>query len=136
MITGVNHLTLAVRDIEESCTFYHDILGFTPIQRSPISAYLLAGEMWIALTLDVHARQEPLPEYTHIAFTVAPADFDALKARLMQAGVQEWQTNQTEGASYYFVDPNGHKLEIHASDLATRIATAKQTWGDAVHWFV
>jgi catechol 2,3-dioxygenase-like lactoylglutathione lyase family enzyme len=136
MITGVNHLTLAVRDIEESFTFYHDVLGFTPIQKNPISAYLLAGEMWIALTLDAHARQEALPEYTHIAFTVAPADFDALKARLMQAGVQEWQTNQTEGASYYFVDPNGHKLEIHASDLATRIATAKQTWGDAVHWFV
>jgi catechol 2,3-dioxygenase-like lactoylglutathione lyase family enzyme len=136
MITGVNHLTLAVRDIEESFTFYHDVLGFTPIQKNPISAYLLAGEMWIALTLDAHARQEALPEYTHIAFTVAPADFDALKARLMQAGVQEWQTNQTEGASYYFVDPNGHKLEIHTSDLATRIATAKQTWGDAVHWFV
>jgi len=87
MITGVNHLTLAVRDIEESFTFYHDVLGFTPIQKNPISAYLLAGEMWIALTLDAHARQEALPEYTHIAFTVAPADFDALKARLMQAGV-------------------------------------------------
>jgi catechol 2,3-dioxygenase-like lactoylglutathione lyase family enzyme len=76
MITGVNHLTLAVRDIEEFFTFYHDVLGFTPIQKSPISAYLLAGEMWIALTLDAQARQEPLPEYTHIAFTVAPADFD------------------------------------------------------------
>jgi catechol 2,3-dioxygenase-like lactoylglutathione lyase family enzyme len=136
MITGVNHLTLAVRDIEESFTFYHDVLDFTPIQKNLISAYLLAGEMWMALTLDAHARQEPLPEYTHIAFTVAPADFDVLKARFMHAGVQEWQPNQTEGASYYFVDPNGHKLEIHASDLATRIATAKQTWGDAVHWFV
>ena len=45
MITGVNHLTLAVRDIEESYTFYHDVLGFTPIQKNPISAYLLAGEM-------------------------------------------------------------------------------------------
>lgn len=136
MITGVNHLTLAVRNIEESFTFYRDILGCTPIQKNPISAYLLAGEMWMALTLDAHARRESLPEYTHIAFTVAPADFDALKARLIQEGVQEWQTNQTEGESYYFVDPNGHKLEIHASDLATRIATAKQTWRDAVHWYV
>ena len=27
MITGVNHLTLAVRDIEASFTFYHDVLG-------------------------------------------------------------------------------------------------------------
>jgi hypothetical protein len=25
----------------------------------------------------------------------------------------------------YFIDPNGHKLEIHASDWETRIKTAK-----------
>ena len=34
MITGVNHLTLAVRDIEESFTFYRDILArLYPITR-------------------------------------------------------------------------------------------------------
>jgi catechol 2,3-dioxygenase-like lactoylglutathione lyase family enzyme len=52
MITGVNHLTLAVREIGESCAFYHDVLGFTPLQKNPSSAYLLVGERRIALTLD------------------------------------------------------------------------------------
>jgi len=28
MITGINHITLAVKDIEESFKFYQEILGF------------------------------------------------------------------------------------------------------------
>ena len=39
-ITGFNHLTLAVRDIDESFEFYKDVLAFKPIQKSPESAYL------------------------------------------------------------------------------------------------
>ena len=62
-VTGVNHITLAVHDIEESFRFYHQILGFKPIQKSSISAYLLAGDMWIALSKDSNARRVELPEW-------------------------------------------------------------------------
>jgi hypothetical protein len=31
-----------------------------------------------------------------------------------------------EVQSLYFPDPNGHKLEIHVSDLAARIKSAKE----------
>ncbi|KPJ49965.1 glutathione transferase, partial [candidate division TA06 bacterium DG_26] len=34
MIRGINHITLAVRDIDESFKFYADVLGFKPIQKS------------------------------------------------------------------------------------------------------
>jgi catechol 2,3-dioxygenase-like lactoylglutathione lyase family enzyme len=136
MITGINHITLAVRDIDESFKFYTDILGLKPIQKSSRSAYLLAGDTWIALTQDQHARHTHLPEYTHLAFTVAQQDFAVMKERLLKAGVHEWQQNWTEGDSFYFVDPNGHKLEIHVSDLETRIKSGKREWGDEVHWFV
>ena len=30
------------------------------------------------------------------------------------------------GASLYFLDPNGHKLEIHASDLEARLLSARE----------
>ena len=36
------------------------------------------------------------------------------------SGIKEWQKNWTKGHSFYFVDPNGHKLENHVSDLETR----------------
>ncbi|OGV79795.1 MAG: glutathione transferase [Lentisphaerae bacterium RIFOXYB12_FULL_65_16] len=136
MITGINHITLSVRDIPESFAFYTDVLGLKPVQKSPSSAYVLAGPAWIALTLDSHARTEPLPEYTHIAFSVSQDDFAPMKARLEAAGARKWQENRTEGDSYYFLDPNGHKLEIHTTDLQTRIADGKRIWGDQVQWFV
>ncbi len=136
MITGVNHITLSVKDIEESFGFYTRVLGFRPVAKWPRGAYLLAGEIWIALVLDEHVRESILPEYTHIAFTVSGEDFEVLSARIKRSGGKIWQENSTEGASLYFLDPNGHKLEIHASDLETRIRTAKENPWEGLEFFV
>jgi len=136
MITGINHITLAVRDIEESFKFYVEVLGLKPIQKSLISTCFLAGDVWIALAKDKHARHQQLPEYTHIAFTVSQEDFDLMKERIIKSGAKEWQQNRTEGDSFYFVDPNGHKFEIHVPDLEMRIESGKKEWGDEVQWFI
>ena len=45
-IRGINHITLAVRDLDRSWAFWVDTLGGRPLMRSPRSAYLLAGELW------------------------------------------------------------------------------------------
>jgi catechol 2,3-dioxygenase-like lactoylglutathione lyase family enzyme len=124
MITGINHITLSTRSLEQSFTFYTQVLGLRPVAKWPAGAYLLAGETWIALVLDEAARRAPLPEYSHIAFGVDEANFAELVERIIQSGAKIWQENETEGASLYFVDPDGHKLEIHTSDLATRLRTA------------
>src|SRR5262245_45666154 len=136
MITGVNHITLSIQDVAESFAFYTDVLGLRPVARWPKGAYLLAGDMWVALVLDEHTRADALPEYTHIAFTVAQADFVALSERIRMAGTPIWQDNWTEGDSLYFSDPNGHKLEIHASDLAARIKSAKVAPWEGLEVFV
>ena len=129
MITGINHVTLSIADAERSFVFYSSVLGFQPIARWPQGAYLLAGDLWVALVVDQHTRPDPLPEYTHLAFSVSKQDFEPLSLRIRASGAAIWQENWTEGDSLYFLDPDGHKLEIHASDLATRIATAKaQPW--------
>jgi catechol 2,3-dioxygenase-like lactoylglutathione lyase family enzyme len=135
VITGVNHLTLAVRDIARSFAFYRDLLGCRPLARWPTGAYLLAGDMWLALVVDPAVHTAPLPEYTHIAFSVPPERFAALAGRLRAAGVPEWQQNWTEGESLYFLDPDGHKLEIHASDLAARLQSARTRPWDGLEFF-
>jgi catechol 2,3-dioxygenase-like lactoylglutathione lyase family enzyme len=127
VITGINHLTLSVRNLEQSLAFYIGVLGFQPVARWPTGAYLLAGDFWVCLVFDEDTRVTALPEYTHVAFTVAPHDFDALSDRIRAASAPIWQENRTEGASLYFLDPNGHKLKIHASDLESRLRAAKQT---------
>lgn len=125
MITGLNHVTLAVRDLDRSFDFYAGVLGLKPVARWPKGAYFSAGDLWLALTLDAHTRNGALPEYTHLAFTVTPGDFDAMRRRIEASGAESWQRNTSEGASHYFLDPDGHKLEIHVSDLAARMRAAK-----------
>jgi glutathione S-transferase fosA5 len=126
MIQGVNHITLAIRDLERSLLFYTAVLRLKPVAQWPQGAYLLAGDVWLALVVDETVRKRPLPEYTHLAFSVAPADFASLSRQIIQANTPLWQENQTEGDSLYFLDPDGHKLEIHASDLETRLKTARE----------
>jgi len=125
MITGFNHLTLAVSDLEASFTFYTQVLGLRPVARWYKGAHLLAGNDWLCLTLDENTRREPLSEYTHLAFTVSQASYSTMEGRLKEKGIQLWQTNHSEGDSLYFLDPDGHKLEIHASDLSARLQSLR-----------
>lgn len=125
MIQGLNHLTFSVRELPRSFSFYREVLGFRPLARWSRGAYLLAGESWVCLTLDTRTRTGPLTEYTHVAFSVTSADFAAMEARIRASGAHEWQPNSSEGASIYFCDPDGHKLEIHVGDWRTRLEAAR-----------
>ena len=136
MITGVNHLTLSVCNVEASFVFYTQVLGFKPVAKWPKGAYLLAGDLWVALVHDEQRRVEVAPEYTHVAFSISPQDFAEVSQRIVASGASIWQENWSEGASLYFTDPNGHKLELHASDLATRIQTAKSEPWAGLEFFV
>ena len=127
MVRGINHITLAVRDLETSFVFYTEVLGLRPVARWYRGAYLETGGDWVCLSLDEGARSGSLPEYTHVAFTVDEEDFSAAVEKLRGAGVECWQENRSPGESFYFLDPSGHKLEIHASDLAARVKALKET---------
>lgn len=135
MITGINHITLSVKNVDESFAFYAGTLEMTAVARWPKGAYLRAGDLWMALVLDSKVRSGPLPEYTHVAFSVPHQDFQALTERVRRSGAFIWQDNWTEGDSLYFLDPDGHKLEIHASDLATRLQSARQNPWDGLEFF-
>ena len=120
-VSGLNHVTLAVRDLPRSLSFYRDVLGFRLRAEWPEGAYLEAGALWLCLSLDAEARTSPHPDYSHIAFDVAAEGFDALSERISRAA-EPWRANRSEGDSLYFLDPDGHKLEIHVGTLASRLA--------------
>ncbi|HVF72650.1 MAG TPA: VOC family protein [Chthoniobacterales bacterium] len=121
MISGLNHLTLAVADLDRSVAFYSELLGFAVRMRGPSSAYLETGTVWLALVLDPEVRRGPLPEYSHVAFSVAPANLPLLATKLAAGGVERWNEPDTAD-SFYFLDPDGHKLELHSGNLQGRMA--------------
>lgn len=120
MIRGVNHVTLAVSDLDRSLAFYQDLLGMRLAMRSQRSAYVEAGTLWLCLHVDANINS-PRRDYTHLAFDVAEADFPLLAAKVAMAASQ-WQPNSSEGDSLYILDPDGHRLELHVGTLASRLA--------------
>ncbi|RED12803.1 VOC family protein [Pontivivens insulae] len=120
MIRGLNHVTLAVRDLDRALAFYRDAMGLEVARVFEGGAYLSAGDLWLCLSKDTATT--PTADYTHVAFDVAEADLPALTARLMAHGARQWKENRSEGGSFYFLDPDGHRLELHAGSLASRLA--------------
>lgn len=120
MIRGLNHVTLAVADLERSVTFYRNVLGLRVRALWPEGAYLEAGSLWLCLSLDAASRADDRRDYTHVAFDVAEADFPQL-ARRVAAVAPTWKDNRSEGLSLYVLDPDGHKLELHVGSLESRL---------------
>lgn len=121
MLSGLNHLTLAVLDLDRSVDFYRYLLGCRLHATWRSGAYLSLGDFWLCLTLDPSRNLSPVADYTHYAFSVAEDKFDLFLERSRNHSVVEWKENRSEGKSFYFLDPDGHKLEVHVGDLASRL---------------
>jgi catechol 2,3-dioxygenase-like lactoylglutathione lyase family enzyme/GNAT superfamily N-acetyltransferase len=121
MALELNHLTFSVRDLQRSIRFYVDIVGLRLEASWDRGAYLTAGSAWICLSLDENTRTQPMAEYTHFAFGCAAEVFEPRANRIRGSGARIWKDNRSEGDSLYFLDPDGHKLELHIGNLKTRL---------------
>lgn len=125
MITGINHINLSVSDIDRSFHFYREIVGLKPICKWPQGAYFFAGNDWFCLNVTNERIVKSSQGYTHYGFTVSKDNFDEAVARLTKAGVAPFKENKSEGESFYFLDPDGHLLEIHVGDWRSRLMAKK-----------
>lgn len=119
-VRGLNQLTLAVVDLERSLGFYRDLLGMKVRAHWSDGACLEAGSLWLCLSVDPKAADAIRCDYTHVAFDVAPDDFDALSHAVGRAATA-WRDNRSEGNSLYVLDPDGHRIELHVGDLNSRL---------------
>jgi catechol 2,3-dioxygenase-like lactoylglutathione lyase family enzyme len=72
MLTGLNHITIAVSDLERSLAFYIKAIGFKGHVKWKRGAYLSLGDLWLCLSVD---KPDEKHDYTHIAFTVSQQNF-------------------------------------------------------------
>jgi len=126
VLKGLNHITLSVSDLARSVAYYTELLGFSLRARWNRGAYLALGELWLCLSHDAHVREGPLAEYTHFALSVDPADFDVFSRKVAEGAHPIWREDTSEGESIYLLDPDGHKLEVHAGSLESRLATLRK----------
>lgn len=129
MLTGINHITLSVANLERSFVFYRDILGLKPLCRHSRGAYFLCGDEWFCISLKENYLVNPNPDYSHLAFSVSSGDFPVLAQRIIASGAKIFQDNESEGTSLYFCDPDGHQLEIHVGNWSSRIKAKKTNSG-------
>jgi len=136
MINALNHITLAVKDIDRSFDFYKNILGLKPLAKWNNGAYFLAGDFWFCLNVD--ENRKPNSCYTHYAFSVTNDNFEVMSKQIINSGAKIFKENSSPGESLYFLDPEGHKLEIHVGNWQDRIDEKKTNIGSwkNVEWFV
>lgn len=136
MISNANHYTLAVSDLEKSFTFYKDVLGLKPLCKWEEGAYFLVGDFWFCLNLDKNRKPIPDPHYTHFAFSVAQEHLPVMVEHLKNYGVEAFLGTTEASDSFYFLDPDGYRLELHIGTWQERLQKFKTRNDQGVEYFV
>jgi catechol 2,3-dioxygenase-like lactoylglutathione lyase family enzyme len=119
MPVDLNHTIIAARDKHASARWLADLLG---LQVSPPYGPFVPVETSNGVALDFMDADPQRIVPQHYAFLVSEDEFDAIFARLQQAGITHYadpgftraeQINRNDGGrGTYFADPDGHAMEI------------------------
>lgn len=132
MIEGLSHITFITRDLDRMEEILVRVIGARKVYDSGEATFSLSKErfflagpedaaIWIAIM-----EGEPLParSYNHVAFKLAPADFEQARGRIAALGLEmrEGRSRVTgEGESLYFHDHDNHLFELHTGTLEERL---------------
>ncbi|WDV47837.1 VOC family protein [Clostridiaceae bacterium M8S5] len=124
-ITGLNHITFSVEDINKSIEFYKIVLDAKLLAKGDKLAYFDIAGIWVALNLEENIPGENREKtYTHIAFSMTESDQDKLIEKLKQHGIKYElgrPRNTREGKSLYIRDYDGHLIELHSKTRTDRL---------------
>ncbi|SIO34669.1 Catechol 2,3-dioxygenase [Rhodovulum sp. ES.010] len=128
MIQGLSHMTFIVRDLDKMEEVLTQVLDARKIYDSGEKTFSLSkerffdiGGIWVATM-----EGEPLPTrtYNHVAFKMAPDDYDDRLQRIMSLGLEVREGRSRvpgEGHSIYFHDHDNHLFELHSGTLEERL---------------
>ena len=123
-IKGICHFGLSVSDLDESVRFYTEVLGLEMSERREQDAFFQIGTddvlaliqfPWDAERFDAEMRPRNFGKaFTHFGLSAESVEAvfafqEHLKAhgvKIVKDAYERW-----DGASLYFLDPNGYTLE-------------------------
>jgi catechol 2,3-dioxygenase-like lactoylglutathione lyase family enzyme len=123
-LDGIDHVALAVSDVERSVQWYIDILGLERQHEgmwNGIPVFVGKGNTGIAFFSARGGDAKPAPHnkfrMLHLAFRASRQNFleaqQELKKRCIKFEFQDHEISH----SIYFRDPDGHELEITTYEL-------------------
>ena len=121
--TGINHLSIPSRDVEESCRFYEALFG---MERIPTYNFGFRTQYLRCGSQQVHVFQldDARPRFQHFALDVE--DFMAVYDAAVRMGVLDGETfgnavnEMPDGAvQMYLRDPSGNLVEVDWPDVTT-----------------
>src|SRR6266704_42902 len=129
---GLHHVALLSSDVERTIRFYQDLLEFPLTEIFENRDYRGSNHFFFDIGngnllaffdfpgLDLGPYAEVLGGLHHIAISVTPEKWAALRANLAAAGVDYIEES---GTSLYFRDPDGARLELLADPLGEMYGT-------------
>jgi catechol 2,3-dioxygenase-like lactoylglutathione lyase family enzyme len=123
---GIHHTALVSSDVERTIKFYQGVLEFPLTEIIENRDYKGSSHFFFDVGngnllaffdfpgLDVGPYTEVLGGLHHIAISVTREKWEYLRDKLTQAGVR---FQEESGASLYFRDPDGARLELLADPL-------------------
>jgi len=125
-LEGIDHVALAVRDVERSADWYVDVLGFERRFNgmwNGIPVFVAREKTAIALfPAGSDQPNSPQPRQRngilHLAMRANRANFIVAQRELTSRGIDFHFTDHEISHSIYFRDPDGIELEITTYELA------------------
>jgi glyoxylase I family protein len=128
-VQGVHHLALICKDVEETITFYQDLLGFPLVELVENRDYAGSSHFFFDIGnrnllgfFDFPGHDHPefsetIGAVQHLALSTSPEEFAAARRRLDEAGVEYLGPDRGVDNSLYLRDPNGVGLEFYREEL-------------------
>jgi glyoxylase I family protein len=128
---GLHHVALIARDVEETISFYQDLLGFPLVELVENRDYAGSSHFFFDIGngnllgfFDFPGHEHPESQETiggvqHIAVSVGDEQFREARTRLAAAGVEYAGPDRGVEDSIYFRDPNGAPIELYCEELGT-----------------
>jgi catechol 2,3-dioxygenase-like lactoylglutathione lyase family enzyme len=122
---GLDHVAIAVTDVERSRRFYEHVLGLERVYEEwDVPVVLAASGSGVALfARDLHPSstpdglEPPAVRILHIAFRLPRRGFDQARAALEEQGIDARFSDHGISHSIYFDDPDGHQIELTTYDV-------------------
>ncbi|HET9373043.1 MAG TPA: VOC family protein [Vicinamibacterales bacterium] len=125
-LTCLDHVAIAVTDVERSAAWYEDVLGLTRMHDGVwggVPTVVAAGSSGLALFPVQGSSPRPRPgrdvlTMRHFAFRTDAANFALVKAELTRRKIAFVEQDHQIARSIYLTDPDGHEVEITTYEVA------------------